>query len=98
MVPPSILIPHTPRGEGPRSERVSADGVPYGFTLSETAMLRKGAPPFLRVASLRGKGAEWKRAFLQEGRKSSLPSCAAAGERSRDEVLNVALSAAKDGI
>ena len=93
MVPPSILIPHTPRGEGPRSERVSADGVPYGFTLSETVMLRKGAPPFLRLSG--GREAGRKRAFLQEGRKSSLPPCAAAGERGRDEVLNAATEAAK---
>ena len=85
----------SPLLERPTQRAISADGVPDGFTIREPPMPRKGAPPFLRVALSGGREAERKRAFRQEGRKSSLPPCAAAGERGRDEVLNAATEAAK---
>lgn len=52
----------SPLLERPTQRAISADGVPDDFTLSETAMPRKGAPPFLRLSG--GREAGRKRALF----------------------------------
>lgn len=84
----------SPLLERPTQRAISADGVPIPSPY-QTRPCSQGSTALLRVASLRGREATRKRAFRQEGRKSSLPPCAAAGERGRDEVLNAATEAAK---
>lgn len=70
---------HSPWGEETQ-RAISADGVPDGFTICEPPMPRKGAPPFLRVGSLRGKGGGAE-ACVSAGGAKIFPSAVCRGWR-----------------